>query len=190
MLTRSQRFCRKLTSRTIAMALGAVSSMALASMAGMGCQSGFAPITPAESRPVGADKFSGSLAADGKGSPIAPAGRAHGADAGTLQGFLTLAPAVASKVSAGDTIFVMARHSETGKMMAVTRLIAAKPEDWPMAFSLEDERMTPGMRISLSARVDKDGDASSKNAGDLVGEMESLVSVPASKLTLTVGRVL
>ncbi len=112
---------------------------------------------------------------------------------GAVSGVIQVAPSVAANVKPGDTIYVIARNAATGTAIAVVRLTA--PEKWPLAFSLSGSHtMQPGSglfgKVKLEARVDKDGDAMTKNPGDVVGQVPDLVEVPASNVTLTLDKVL
>ena len=113
--------------------------------------------------------------------------------AGDLTGRIEVAPAVANRIKAGDTIFIMARDHSTNAMVAVVKLTA--PETFPLTFKLTAQNvMLPGAAlrgpVKLSARVDKDGDALSKNAGDVVGEIAAPVQIPADGVVLTLSDVL
>ena len=133
--------------------------------------------------------------------PPAPPGSSPGLDlgnlpppaAGEVKGRIEVAPAVADKIEPGDAIYVIARNAATGTAVAVVRLAA--PEKFPLPFTLSGSHtMQPGSglfgKVRLQARVDKDGDAMSKNPGDVVGEVGDLVEVPASGVVLELDTVL
>ncbi len=112
---------------------------------------------------------------------------------GHIKGTLELAPAVQTSVKAGDTIFLMARNAGTGAVVAVAKLSASG--SFPMPFELTGQNvMMPGGalagRLQLSARVDKDGNATTKAAGDVVGEVKDLVEVPRQDVVLVLDKVL
>ncbi len=112
---------------------------------------------------------------------------------GAVSGVIQLAPSVAANVKPGDAIYVIARNAATGTAVAVVRLVA--PEKWPLPFTLSGSHtMQPGSglfgKVKLEARVDKDGDAMTKNPGDVVGQVPDLVAVPSSNVTLTLDKVL
>ncbi len=87
---------------------------------------------------------------------------------------MTLAPALAAKVQAGDTVFVFARAIDGPRIpLAVLR---ARGQDLPLAFSLDDSlAINPELKISgasqvkIEARVSKSGNATPQS-GDLIGE--------------------
>jgi cytochrome c-type biogenesis protein CcmH len=113
--------------------------------------------------------------------------------AGEITGTIEVASAVADKVKPGDTIYVIARNAATNAAVAVVKLTA--PDRFPIAFTLSGSHtMTPGSglygKVKLQARVDKDGDAMTKNPGDVVGEVPDLVEVPKSGVVLTLDKVL
>ncbi len=111
---------------------------------------------------------------------------------GNIRGQLVVAPALQDKVQPGDTIYLMARNAATGGVIAVSRLSA---QAFPMSFELNGSHVmrqggSLSGKVKLQARVDKDGDAMSKNPGDVVGEVQELVAVPAEGVTLTLDGVL
>jgi hypothetical protein len=86
------------------------------------------------------------------------------------------------KVQPGDTIFVVARKFDpanapgTGTPLAVKKLTVA---GWPLAFTLDSrDAMIAGTKIAgkvyVTARVDKDGDAITKNPGDVAGQSKAV----------------
>ena len=91
-----------------------------------------------------------------------------------LAGKLLLADAVKDHVAKGDVIFLVARQddgSEKGSIVAVRKLTAG---DWPQPFQLDGrDAMSAGTKFEgklvVTARVDKDGDAISKQPGDVLG---------------------
>jgi cytochrome c-type biogenesis protein CcmH len=78
-------------------------------------------------------------------------------------------------VKKGDTIFLIARRGGgmPGPPLAVQRLQAG---DFPMPFSLSSrDAMVPGIpfegELSLTVRLDKDGDAMTRRKGDVFGAL-------------------
>ena len=92
----------------------------------------------------------------------------------SVSGSVTLAPALASKVQPGDTLFVYARPAEGSRMpLAVLRV---KASDLPLTFTLDDSMaISPELKISgatlvkIDARVSRSGQAMPQ-PGDLIGE--------------------
>ncbi len=112
---------------------------------------------------------------------------------GEIEGQLELAPGLEDKVKAGDPIFLIARNAATGSTIAVARLEA--PASFPMPFRLTGKNVMMAGRslagkVRVLARVDKDGEALSKNPGDVVGEVKGLVEVPAKNVILQLDKVL
>ncbi len=113
---------------------------------------------------------------------------------GEIKGKLELDSSLASKVAAGDIIYIIARNPATGSAVAVTRTVA--PAKFPADFVLSGgHAMSPGQgglfgKVRLTARVDKDGDPTSKNPGDVVGELTELVEVPAQGVVLKLDKQL
>jgi len=109
-----------------------------------------------------------------------------------IAGELRLAPALKDKVSVGDTIFLMVRTAGMpGPPLAVRKLTSGT---WPLSFTIDSrDAMVPGTKldgkVTVSARVDKDGDAISKNPGDVVGASEPLAP-PQAKVIVNLDKVL
>ena len=112
-----------------------------------------------------------------------------------VSGVLRLDDKVKAKVKEGDAIFLVARQADPaggpGPILAVKKLTAAK---WPVPFQLDnrDAMMTGtklGGKVVVSVRVDKDGDAITKNPGDVTGASRPL-DVPSEKVVVTLDTVL
>jgi hypothetical protein len=93
------------------------------------------------------------------------------ASAAAIEGTLELAPDLADKVPPGAVLFIIARNAPAGPPLAVVRV--ADPS-FPQSFSIgPDDRMLQSVpfagNISISVRVDGDGDAMTRNPGDLQG---------------------
>ena len=88
-----------------------------------------------------------------------------------IQGTVELAPELASRVPANAVLFIIARGAGAGPPLAVKRV--ANPE-FPVAFSIgPEDRMIQTMPfagpIALTARIDSDGNATSRSPGDISG---------------------
>ena len=112
---------------------------------------------------------------------------------GEIEGQIDVSAELASKAKEGDPIFLIARNAATGGTIAVARLIV--PKKFPIPFKLTGANvMIPGRslagKVRVLARLDKDGEAMTKKPGDLVGEVEHLVEVPAKGVVLTLDTLL
>jgi hypothetical protein len=101
--------------------------------------------------------------------------RANGAASAAIEGSIELASDLAQRVAPGAVLFVIARSAQSGPPLAVVRV--ADPQ-FPLAFSIgPEDRMLPSLpfagEISISARVDADGDAMTRTPGDLQGVSRS-----------------
>lgn len=109
----------------------------------------------------------------------------------TVSGVIKIDDKIKAKVAQGDTLYIVARVADQpGPPVAVKRLTVGK---FPMQFELDNrDAMIEGTKmtgkITLSARVDKDGDAMTKNPGDVTGQ--KTVELPANKVVLTLDTVL
>jgi hypothetical protein len=112
-----------------------------------------------------------------------------------LAGVLRLDDKVKAKVAKGDTVFLVARSATPdgtpGPILAVKKLSV---DAWPLSFRLDGhDAMMVGTKLAgkvvITARVDKDGDAMTKNPGDVTGVSRAL-DVPASKVVITLDTVM
>lgn len=131
---------------------------------------------------------SGTGAAARGSSP--PQARSNSGEA--VRGVLKLAPALEGRVPDGAILFVIARMGPAGPPTAVLRV--PDPE-FPLEFAIGPEhRMLEQMPFTgpftLSARVDADGHAISKNPGDLSGAAEGTHSPGATDIELVIDEVL
>lgn len=114
-----------------------------------------------------------------------------------LRGAVTVAPAVKDKVPTTGVMFLSVRTpGPDGKPMPGSIPIAVDVIDplpaFPYAFDLhEGKAMINGTTfvgdVVIVARIDQDGDADSRQPGDLVGRV--LATIPADKLTLTLDTI-
>ena len=126
---------------------------------------------------VGGDPALAAMAAPAAAPAPAPAAEkapnAAAAAGGAIVGSVSLAPALAGKVSAQDTVFIFARAA-TGSRMPLA-ILRKQVKDLPMSFQLDDSQaMSPAARLStasqvvVGARVSKSGQAMPQ-PGDLEG---------------------
>ena len=164
-------------------------------------ESGRVPLAPVESPVAGAGPPSTqapvssvppqAVAPSGATATIATAA----ATSASVTGKVVLAPDVAAKLAAGDTLFVFARAKEGPRMpLAVMRVPAPKAGEFPVAFNLTDAMaMAPGMNLSsfpavvIEARISKSGNAQLQ-AGDISGITDG-VKTGARDVTVTLSKV-
>ncbi|HYP67328.1 MAG TPA: c-type cytochrome biogenesis protein CcmI [Thiobacillaceae bacterium] len=110
----------------------------------------------------------------------------------SLSGKVSVAPALAAKVSPNDTLFIYAR-AETGPPMPLA-ILRKKASELPVDFTLDDSSaMTPNFRLSnfpkvmVLARISKNGNAMPQS-GDLEGSIGP-VAASSSKLSVKIDRV-
>ena len=120
----------------------------------------------------------------GAPSGAAPSGAFAGATPGgdfdpktVLSGLIKVDGKVKAKIAAGDVIFVVARKYEEGATGPGTPLAVQKltVDKFPLKFSLDSrDSMFAGTtlagKVVVTVRVDKDGDALTKNPGDVTGQ--------------------
>ncbi len=111
----------------------------------------------------------------------------------SLAGTVSLAPALAAKVSPTDTVFIFARAAEGPKMpLAILR---KQVKDLPATFTLDDSMaMAPNFALSnftsivVGARISKSGNAAPQT-GDFEG-LSPAVKVGATGLAVVIDRTL
>ena len=120
-------------------------------------------------------------------SAAKPAAKAANFVGGTVK----LAPAIATRVSPADTLFIYARAE--GSLMPVA-ILKKRAADLPLAFRLDDSHaMSPSTVLSglhdvvVSARISKSGDATARS-GDFEATLGP-VRVGTDRLVLEIARV-
>lgn len=110
-----------------------------------------------------------------------------------ISGSIEIDPQLAKKTQGSDVIFLIARPATGGPPLAVVRMMGNK---YPMAFQITDQNLmmqqqVVDMPLELSVRVDKDGDAMTRNPGDLTGTYEkNPVSLQAHDVVIRVNQSL
>ncbi len=152
--------------------IGVILSLLVWGMAS--CDRNIAPFVPGElprqpdlSRIFPAPEETPPMAGGGSGGSLAAGAAGAGRPGAAVRGNVRLAQ---SDAGAEGTLFIIARPqgASGGPPLAVLRI--ASPE-FPLAFEIgPDQVMIPGMRfegpIALSARLDGDGDAMTRDEGD------------------------
>lgn len=189
-------------------------------LAALGCDRNVEPYVPGETAappdlrkifPPGAEQSERQMAAAAGGSEGAPAesrgnmppaapppapGAAPAAEAAAetapVSGVVRLAPELAGRVPANGVLFIVARRGGAGPPLAVKRI---ESPTFPLAFELgPDDRMIQAMPfagpLQLTARVDGDGNATTRTPGDLQGAAPAPVDPGATNVEIVLGEVL
>jgi hypothetical protein len=132
----------------------------------------------------------GQPASDRGGPPPAPGEDAE--SAAPVAGRVTIKPDLAARAPADAVLFVIARRGASGPPLAVKRIESPK---FPVTFEIgPDDRMIKAMPfvgpILLSARLDSDGSATTRTAGDLQGASAAPVEPGAEGVEIELGEVL
>ena len=174
----------------------------VASVLAAGCDRAIEPYVPGE-KPEPPDLArifpEGAERAAQQEAPAAPAQGGRGAPpvaaestGAPLRGTVSLAPGLEERVPAGAVLFLIARHDETGPPLAVKRVVGAR---LPLEFSIgPEDRMIQQMPfegpLRLSARLDADGNAMTRQPGDLQGAAEGTHRPGDSGLRVVIDEVL
>ena len=118
----------------------------------------------------------------------APLAAAPGASGAPIRGTVRIAAELASQVPQGSVLFVIARRGESGPPLAVKRIESPR---FPLDFELGPaDRMIQSMAftgpLSVSVRVDADGNAMSRSPGDLFGAAAAPVDPGATQVDLLI----
>lgn len=173
---------------------------------GVGCDRNIEPYDPDERVeqpdlskifPEGATRAegdSGMPGAPGGGAPpAAPAAdRGSDSDAAPLRGTIRLSEELADRVPPGAILFLIARTGPAGPPTAVKRV--ADPR-FPLDFELgPGDRMIQSLPFAgpfrLTARIDADRNAMTRNPGDLAGEAEGFHAPGADGIELVIDEIL
>jgi len=128
--------------------------------------------------------------------PAAPAsaqGSAAQVEVGEpIRGRVSVAAELASRVPPGAVLFIVARRAAAGPPLAVKRV---RDPRFPLEFSLgPEDRMIQTLPfqgpLQLSARLDADGNAMSREPGDLMGEVSGAVPTGAAGVEIVIDRSL
>ena len=165
-----------------ALALG---TLAFTTGAAVGCDRGIEPFDPAErprqpdlSRifPEGAERSArpAQMPAGPGGATGSRGAPPVASSAKLIQGTVTVADGLSDRVPAGAVLFLIARSGASGPPLAVKRIASPR---FPLDFTIgPDDRMIAAMPFAgplrLTARVDSDGNVTTRSPGDLQGAAE------------------
>lgn len=190
--------------RTAVIAL-AVSAALAASLVGSGCDRNVEPFDPNEqpvapdlSRifPAGAERVEEAPPslppAPGRGAPPLAAEASGAADGPPIRGSVSVADGLAGNLPPGAVLFLIARRDGAGPPLAAQRIASPR---FPLEFSLgPEDRMIETLpfagELTISARLDADGNAMSRQPGDLEGRAPSAVSPGATGVAIVLDEVL
>jgi cytochrome c-type biogenesis protein CcmH len=109
-----------------------------------------------------------------------------------IRGTIEVAPELAGRLPANAILFLIARRGSAGPPLAVRRI--ASPT-FPLEFSIgPGDRMIESMPfvgpLNVTARLDSDGNATSRSPGDLQGAAGAPVNPGASGVVVVLDQVL
>lgn len=146
----------------------------------------------ADAVPLAAATGSAPAAIETQRAAAPPPAAATGATSEAIQGTLELAPDLVGRVPPGAVLYLMAKAGQGGPPVAVVRI---PNPSFPMQFSIgPDDRMNQSMpfadQVLISVRVDADGNAMTRNPGDLEGVSETPNALGDRGVTLLIDKVL
>jgi cytochrome c-type biogenesis protein CcmH len=108
-----------------------------------------------------------------------------------LRGTVDVKPELKANLAATDTVYIIARKGAGGPPLAVKRVTDPK---FPLSFELTEKDVMMGGPfdgdVELTVRVDKDGDAMTKNPGDLVGKGPAGTKVGQTSVNVLIDQTL
>jgi hypothetical protein len=168
----------------------------------MGCDRNIEPYDPNEQVetpdlskifPEGAERSGDGPALRGvMPEPATPAEEPSGEEGAPLAGTIRITAELAERVPSGAVLFLIARTGGGGPPTAVRRITHPS---FPLDFEIgPDDRMIASLPFTgpfqLSARVDADGNAMTRNPGDLQGEAEGSFAPGSRDIGIVIDEVL
>jgi len=138
----------------------------------------------------------GGAASAAAAGPMAGAPPGASAERGTLgppiRGTVTIAPALVERAPKGAVLFLIARHGSSGPPTAVKRI---PNPTFPLEFELgPEDRMIQAMPwsgpLQLTARLDSDGNATTRSPGDLQGAAPGLANPGDAQISIVLDEAL
>lgn len=130
------------------------------------------------------------------GAPAAkPVEKNDLASQSSVAGALVASPAMQQKIRSGGVIFVKVNRIDPNGGLETPPLAVARLQvsGWPMPFSLTLKNALvvttkPWGEVEITAWYDQDGDAMSKQTGDIYGHVR--ITAPADGVTLRLNRMI
>lgn len=124
--------------------------------------------------------------------PVEADARANLAKAEPIRGEVRVAEALRERLRPDAVLFIIARVGTAGPPLAVKRIRSPR---FPLQFSIgPDDRMIATLpfqgALQLTARLDGDGDAISRDPGDLQGRADGTYPPGASNVTIVLDEAL
>jgi hypothetical protein len=177
-------------------------ALALACVAFAGCDRHMEPFVPGEQPrqpdlskifPAGAERTAeAGASARVRGSSRGAAPMSGSGSSEAIEGRIELAESLSGRVPPGAVLFVIARRGSAGQPLAVKRIVSPQ---FPLDFAIgPDDRLTQAVPfegpLQITALLDSDGNATTREPGDLQGALSAPVVPGARGLTLTIDEVL
>jgi hypothetical protein len=130
--------------------------------------------------------------APGRAAPPLAAESGAGDDAPPIRGAVSVAAELAGRTPPDAVLFLIARRGGAGPPVAVKRIASPR---FPLEFSLgPEDRMIQTLpfagELQISARLDTDGNALSRQPGDLEGRADGAASPGATGVVVVLDEVL
>ena len=121
-----------------------------------------------------------------------------GSQLSQITGKLYLDAKVRSKFKPSSTLFIIVRGDapagQKGPLIASTKHDRLKLSDFPLSYVVTQDNSMMGAplsgKVSVSARLDQDGDALSKETGDIVGAADQIVEVGVNPVNINLSSTL
>jgi hypothetical protein len=116
---------------------------------------------------------------------------------GVIYGQLELDDSIKDQIKPGSVVFVVVRRfipQGKGMLIAATKRDGVTKDSFPLRYVVKQSDAMMGAplvgKVTVSARIDQDGDAISKQPGDLTGQAEKAVMVGVNPVVIKFTQVL
>ena len=120
-----------------------------------------------------------------------PTSMSQGQFGGFIYGQIDITDEMKAKVKPGSVLFVIVRrYAEQGKgmLIAATKLDGVTQGSFPLRYVVKQQDAMMGApltgKVTVSARIDQDGDAISKQPNDVIGEAATAVMVGVNPVVI------
>ena len=111
---------------------------------------------------------------------------------GFIYGEISITEEMKAKVKAGSVLFVIVRRyapeGQKGMMIAATKQDGVTAAQFPLRFVVKQSDAMMGAplagKVKVSVRIDQDGDAISKQPGDIIGQAKEAVMVGVNPVAI------
>lgn len=148
------------------------------------------PAAAAASQPTAGQMPPGHPPTETPASQPASQPTSQPAGGGVIRGTISIEPGLIDHVKAGSYLYVISRRAGERMPLAVKKIPIPSGKVFPVEYTMTSaDQMMRGMpftgQVDVDARVDQDGDAISKQPGDITGKAEGAHSIGGGPVDFT-----